>query len=149
MKKTRPVAGKPVPADLIADPNVWVDKKGTKFVIPELTDEHLHNILKMLYRKNVRKLRDQLLAEADKLDTSEAWTSLDSPTSVDHHFANERRDLAAGTDLAVLNHFIPQLPALEFEARRRGLYKPLFPRTPRPEAPPEPDAGQQGSKHKP
>lgn len=109
---------------------VWTDKHGQKFVISELTDLHLKNILKFLYRANIRKLREKLREEAAALtragDSEDAMLyDIDDVPSYSHTLAAERADLAAAPDREVLVHFIPQLPALEWEAQRRGLVKPL------------------------
>lgn len=117
---------KPKMPDL--DPSaVWTDKHGQKFPISDLTDEHLNNILRLLYRSNIRKMREKLLKQADAFDKSgdaEDPTDIsDGPPSYDHTLADERRDLAESPDREVLKHFIPQLPALEWEAQRRGLIK--------------------------
>lgn len=112
------------------DPNIWIDKHGVSFVIPELTDEHLMNILTLIYRANVRKMRESLLKEAARLKKIADHDDLlvdgmDYPMSPTHHLVWEKQDLAKATDLEILTYFIPQLPTLEFEARRRALVKPL------------------------
>lgn len=103
----------------------WVDKEGNLFFISDLTDEHLKNILQYLYKLSVPRLRSLLAKRARGLektraesdDVPETAYSLAEEADKYQHMANH------GSDEAVIRHFFPQLPALEFEFRRREVLR--------------------------
>lgn len=105
---------------------LWTGKDGTQTPITELKDAHLLNILRLLYKpETVLKVREQLRKQAKGEDSRaiiDAGSLFDNPAGLAaSEHADDLRDLAVAPDLAVLTARWPQLPHLEFEARRRGL----------------------------
>ncbi len=105
---------------------IWTSKNGRKQAIRDLADDHLLNILKLLYKPDtVAEIRTLLLEQAKKeddravIDSGYMWDDMAGLAAAEH--AEKLRGVADSPDLDVLLHRWPQLPHLEFEARRRGL----------------------------
>lgn len=104
----------------------WVDKSGQEHSIRSLTDDHLTNILKMLYKPSTADtLRSSLRAkikQEERRMVNDAGSMFDNPAALATADEIDRlTDLVNGSDLDVIKSRWPQLPHLEFEARRRGL----------------------------
>lgn len=103
----------------------WVDKEGNQFFISDLTDEHLKNVLQHLYKLSIPRLRSLLAKRARGLEKTRAESD-DMPEAAYlqvEAFEKYQQLADHGSDEAVLRHFYPQLPALEFEFRRREVLR--------------------------
>ena len=107
------------------DPNIWTAKDGTETPVPKLSDDHLRNVLRWVYQQDVEKFRKGFQKEAKWYDAqaevSYGSMGKDPAGLADAENADHYRAKAELPDNEVLAIVYPQLPTLEFEARRRKL----------------------------
>lgn len=107
-------------------PDVWKDASGKEHPVRDLTDDHLRNILRQIYRRDLAVDRQRLRNLAESVDQKAdvaAGSLYDDPAGLAYHErADELRDMAEAPDLDLINHLFPILRHLEFEARRRGIH---------------------------
>jgi len=103
--------------------NTWKTKAGAKVKVSDLTDEHLKNILRMIYKRPIADLQAVLEKRAKRAEGEAVIASGSDWKDVSclayYEAADEYRGIAESPDHKIREHFTPQLPALEAEARRR------------------------------